>query len=161
MLETNANAPDEPYAPVPVPDEGGCVLETNANAPDEPCAPVPDELHARDLTKQPGPPRVLGGLRSREKDFFLLQLDDAPDEPMAFVPKQPGLPSVLGGRRGREVDIFSVQLLLTRVKMSEELAEQLMLDLFEKHEVGVPLEHSMGLGGAGLGGAGWAAGELA
>jgi len=127
-------------------------------APDEPMAPVHGKLHAEGLIKQPGPPSVLGGLHSREIDIFLLQLDDAPDEPMAFVPKQPGLPSVLGGRRGREVDIFSVQLLLTRVKMSEELTKQLMLDLFEKHKVGVPLEHSMGLGGAGLGGAGWASG---
>ena len=45
------------------------------------------------------------------------------------------------------------------MKMPEELAEhneKLMLDLFEKHKVGVPLKRSMGmgLGGAGLGGAG-------
>ena len=50
------------------------------------------------------------------------------------------------------MDIFHLQLLLTRVKIPEELAEhneKLMLDLFEKHKVGVPLEPA------------WTAGKLA
>ena len=50
------------------------------------------------------------------------------------------------------MDIYHLQLLLTRVKIPEELTEhneKLLLDLLKKHKVGEPLERSMGLGGAG------------
>ena len=124
LKEPYAPVPDELHArdltkqPGPLSVLGGLcssVLETYANAPDEPYAPLPGAAHEpypsdmsnapgahEPYTKQPSLLGVLGGLCSREVDIFLLQLDDAPDEPMTSVPKQPGLPSALGGRRGRE-----------------------------------------------------------